>query len=101
MGPIQVLPIGVRVNLGVMAMKGYSILPRSSSYFSSASYPPHPFGFFCGGGLTSLLEIQSQYCKHCQTGHMGSWAVYSLCVYVCVYIYIYIYTHTLVHTKKY
>ena len=46
MGPEQVLLLQVRVNLGVMAIKRYSTLPRTVPHqrCSLVSYPGYPFG---------------------------------------------------------
>ena len=62
--PDQVLPHRVRVELGVMAIKGYSTLPQSSSITAASlsdclmSYLEH---WLAGGGSYPAAGMQSAY----------------------------------------
>ena len=74
MGPKQILPPRVRVNLGVKAMKGYSIFPRPSELephhhhiqnTSKVNMPlnkrnqtkPRQFFFFWGGETVDTVSV--------------------------------------------
>ena len=59
-GPYQMLPLGARVDLRIMAMKGYDAFPKlprleSHHQISLESYP----GYSLGKGSYSPAEMQS------------------------------------------
>ena len=66
MGLLQVLPLGVRVGLRVIAIKGYSTLPRfpvlDPHYQIQFSVKPR-IPPFAEGDLTPPQKMQSSYCK--------------------------------------
>ena len=74
MEPQQVLPLCVRVDLGVMTVKWYFILPRASELEShhqiQFSAIPRIVLFVVEGGFTPLQEIQSVYSKPNQQGEI-------------------------------
>ena len=57
-GPYQVLPLRARVDLGAMAIEGYSAFPKAGTSPSDClvSYPGHPLG-----GSYPFAEKQSVY----------------------------------------
>ena len=55
MGTLQVLSLLVRVDMGVMALKGYSTLPRSPKLL------PHPKMQFSGTPRTPLSKAENIY----------------------------------------
>ena len=63
-GPYQVQPLQARVELGTMAMKGYSAFPKAPALLQ-----PHHQIVKChirtlvGGGSNSFAEMQSLYSK--------------------------------------
>ena len=65
MRPQQIQPLLIRVDLEVMAMKGYSSFPRSPKlepqHLMTLSVTPRKILF--GGGLTPMQETQSTYSK--------------------------------------
>ena len=67
MEPEQVLPLWVRVDLGVMAMKAYSTLPifpeLEPHYQVQFSVITRTFLWWAGGLAPTLQEMQSAYSK--------------------------------------
>ena len=56
-GPYQVLPLRARVNLGAMAMKGYSTIPKApSTAVTSVTLRPHPHHIRSVSSTISLLS---------------------------------------------
>ena len=51
------LPIRAKVDLGAMAMKGYSAFPKASPSDSLVSYPEHSYG----GGYSSGDSVSAYY----------------------------------------
>ena len=87
-GPNQVLPLQVRVYLGVMKMKGYSTFPKVPALLE-----PHHQIVLCRiqdtcrrGGYYSSTEMQSVYFIA-----PADWQCVRLWGHIYIYIYIYIY----------
>ena len=55
-GPYQVLPLRPRVDLWAMAMKGYSVFPKTPALDYLVSYPGHSLG-----GSYPSAEVESVY----------------------------------------
>ena len=73
--PEQILPFQVRVNLGVMAMKGYSTLPHIQNIHQMQLNILPRTSLFCDAGVGALYPfIQLVYSKsHQQGGFSFRW----------------------------
>ena len=68
MGPYRVLPLGARVDLGAMAMNGYSALPKAPALQEPQQI--QDTRWFWGGVLPLCRDAVGVFCSPSQLGHI-------------------------------